>query len=147
MAAPSTSAGGNVNLNFGNDLDITAAPQIAYSAPGGALSARTPSGSGFVGQFPPPGVSPGITALPGGGWEGAFQSRTGLLIVYGTAFTLDTQLGMAAGTSPSIAAAPEGSWAVAFQANTGQLWTQDLSVGGRSTGLTMLPNTNPSIAR
>ena len=68
------------------------------------------------------GTSPSIIALPGGGWEAAFQANTGHLWVVGTDNRGDMGLGMMNGTSPSIAALPGGGWEAAFQANTGNLW-------------------------
>ena len=89
-------------------------------------------------------TSPSICALPGGGWQVAFQANTGDLWVVGSDPRNDMQLGMMAATSPSICALPEGGWQVAFQANTGDLWVvgsdprNDMQLG-------MMAATSPSI--
>ena len=90
------------------------------------------------------GTTPSITALPGGGWQAAFQANTGNLWVIGTDNRGDMGLGMMAGTSPSIVATPDGHWQVAFQTNTGNLWV----VGKDNRGdlqLGMMNGTSPSI--
>jgi hypothetical protein len=57
--------------------------------------------------------TPAIAALPGGGFEVAFQATGGDLWVYGTDGTDNTNLGMAAGTSPAITGLPGGGFEVA----------------------------------
>jgi hypothetical protein len=92
------------------------------------------------------GTSPSICALPGGGWQAAFQANTGRLWVVGADQRGDTGWGMKAGTSPSICALPGGGWQAAFQANTGNLW----AVGAEDIGdkhLGMMQGTSPSICK
>jgi hypothetical protein len=50
-------------------------------------------------------TSPSITAVPGGGWQCAFQANTGDLWVVGTADDpgADMHLGMMAGTNANFA--------------------------------------------
>src|SRR5207302_873953 len=67
------------------------------------------------------GTSPSITALPGGGYEMAFQANTGSLWSVGTDPHGDWGLGMKDGTSPSIAARSAGGIAMACHATTGRL--------------------------
>jgi hypothetical protein len=91
------------------------------------------------------GTSASIAALPGAGWQAAFQANTGDLWVVGTKDDRgDMKLGMMVGTSPSITALPGAGWEAAFQANTGDLWV----VGGDNRGdmkLGMMAGTSPSV--
>ena len=48
------------------------------------------------------GTSPAITALPGGGYEAAFQANTGLLWVAPNGTGQNTGLGMLTATGPAI---------------------------------------------
>ena len=61
------------------------------------------------------GTSPAITALPGGGYEAAFQANTGHLWVVQNGAGQDLGLGMKAGTSPAITALPGGGYEAAFR--------------------------------
>jgi hypothetical protein len=96
------------------------------------------------------GTSPGVAALPGGGYEAAFQANNGALFVYSsvTGAGTSTGLGMEKGTSPAIAALPGGGYVVAFQANSGNdLWVYSSVTGvGVNTNQGMLAGTSPSIA-
>ncbi len=134
-------------VSFGNGFNIAGSAKIAVQSSnvGGSLWQTTPSGSGYLGQNVMAGTSPAITTLPNNGFEGAYQATTGLLMIYGTQFTFNTQLGMMAGTSPSIAASSTGTFQVAFQANSGILYNFTLASGGASTGYAMKAGTSPSI--
>ena len=74
------------------------------------------------------GTSPGIAALPGGGYVIAFQANKGELWTYAsTGEYHNTAMGMMSGTSPSIAALPGGGYEIAFESNSGDL---DIFVDG-----------------
>jgi hypothetical protein len=96
-----------------------------------------------------PGTSPAIAAIPGGGYEVAFQANSNLLYTYDSVdnSNTDTGLGMAPDTSPSITAMPGGGFEVAFQAaKTGDLYTYNTaSEGSTNINLGMAPDTSPSI--
>jgi hypothetical protein len=65
------------------------------------VGAKGDPGNTHLGMMP--GTSPSIAALPGGGWQAAFQANTGNLWVVGAKGDPgDTHLGMRPGTSPSI---------------------------------------------
>ena len=144
---PIDASTGAFPVSFGNGYDIAGSAKIALQSSNfsGSLWQTTPSGSGYLGQNIMAGTSPAITTLPNNGFEGAYQSTAGLLMVYGTQFTFNTQLGMMAGTSPSIAASSSGTFQVAFQANSGILYNFTLASGGVSTGYAMKAGTSPSI--
>lgn len=89
-----------------------------------------------------PGSSPSGVAVRGG-YEFAFVSPSGHLMLSGPAGTGDLGLGVAAGTSPSIVAVT-GGVQIAFQASGGHLWTVG-ALGNRATGIAMAPGTSPSI--
>ncbi|MFC4032817.1 G1 family glutamic endopeptidase [Streptomyces polygonati] len=145
---------GYFTVTHGNAGNVTGTPKIAFQSSdlgGGLLHTSTPSGSGYLGQTIRAYTSPSIASLPGGGFEVAFVSNSagghsGVLTVYGTAFTFNTQLGVMANTSPAIAAAPDGTFEVVFQADTGQLWKYTPQTGGTPLGYPMLAGTSPSIA-
>jgi peptidoglycan/xylan/chitin deacetylase (PgdA/CDA1 family) len=94
------------------------------------------------------GTSPAITALPGGGFEAAFQANTGTLWTVGSAATKNWSLGMKAGTSPAITALPGAGFEVAFQANSAALWTVGVGSGSHNQqwSLGMMTGTSPSIS-
>jgi hypothetical protein len=156
MADPSggtTTAGaidnsGDFSVTTGNGGDVTGSPMIAFPSAnyGGSPWSLTPNGAGYLGQNIRSGTSPSVTRLAGGGYEGAFQASSGLLMVWGTALTFNTQLGMAAGTSPAIAPSPGGGFQVMFQADTGALYSFTPQTGGVPTGYTVKSGTSPSIA-
>ena len=89
---------------------------------------------------------PEITALPGGGYEAAFEANTGSLWTVGSAGNVSWPLGMWPGTSPAIAALAGGGYEVAFEANTGELWTVG-SGGNKNWGLGMKAQTQPEYHR
>jgi hypothetical protein len=141
-------AAGFFTVVYGDESKLTGSPEIAFQSNylgGNQLWNETPSAYGFMGQRIMSGTSPSITALAGGGWEEAYQSQNGLLVVIGTDFSFNSQLGMLSGTSPSIAASPNGGFQVAFQANTGTLWYFTPQSGGASQGYSMASGTSPSI--
>jgi hypothetical protein len=90
------------------------------------------------------GTSPSITALTWGGYETAFQSGQGHLVVWGAGGNIDTGDGMAPGTSPSITAVGSG-FVVAFQANTTHLFTYSSPGGTADRNEGMAAGTSPSI--
>lgn len=123
-----------------------ASATVAFQANTTALYLYTPSGGGTNTQGGMlAGTSPSITALASGGYQQAFQSNVGTLVVRGDAGFIDTHLGMASGTSPSIAASASGGYMVAFQANTGTLWTFTPAQGGVNTFSGMMAGTSPAI--
>ena len=99
---------------------------------------------GRMGLGMAPGTSPSIAALPGGGWQVAFQAADRTLWVIGKDNRGSLGLGMAAKTSPAIAALNTGGWEVAFQANTGHLWMVGADTKG-DMGLGLAPGTSPAI--
>jgi hypothetical protein len=106
--------GRNVRCS-GRGPPLGSAQRSGRLSSGGLLHTATPSGAGYLGQTIRANTSPSIASLPGGGFEVAFVSnsaggRSGVLTVYGTAFTFNTQLGVMANTSPAIATAPDGSF-------------------------------------
>jgi Peptidase A4 family len=149
-ATPSAlSSTGYFTVDYGTGASVAGVPVVAYqtASPRNQLIDNwTPSGNGFMGQTILRNTSPSITALPGGGFEEAFQTAYNTLMVIGTAFNFNSQLGMAGNTSPSIAASPNGGFEVAFQANTGQLWYFTPQNGGVPEGAAMASGTSPSIA-
>jgi phosphatidylserine/phosphatidylglycerophosphate/cardiolipin synthase-like enzyme len=72
-----------------------------------------------------PDTSPSVALVPGHGWEAAFRSSSGHLMILNTfriAFgKVDTGYAVAARTSPSITTTPNGGWRVAFQSTSGRL--------------------------
>jgi Peptidase A4 family len=140
-----TTPNGNFMVTCGNGQNIGSLPILAFEANTTGLWGSSNGFGGYLGQNMDAGTSPSVTALSGGGFEGAFQNSAGQLVVFGTALTTNTQAGMMAGTSPSIAPGPSGTFEVAFQANTGALWTYTTnSYVDQSYG--MMAGTNPSIA-
>jgi beta-glucosidase-like glycosyl hydrolase len=91
------------------------------------------------------GTSPSVGAFLAGGYQLAFQARTGALWTVGSAGNTNWNLGIRAGTSPTISALPTGGFEVAFQANTGALWTVG-SAGNTNWNLGMRAGTSPSIS-
>jgi len=149
-ATPSAiNAAGYFTVNYGGTANIAGTPLIAYqaSSPGNELvgTLTPPYSGGFMGQTIERNTTPSITALPGGGFEEAFQTIHNTLVVIGTEFSFNSQLGMAGNTSPSIAASPNGGFEVAFQANTGELWYFTPTGGGVPEGASMASGTSPSI--
>ena len=92
-----------------------------------------------------PNTSPSIAALPGGGYEMAFQSPAGQLWSVGSAGWSNWNVGVAPGTSPSIAALARGGYEMAFQSPAGQLWSVG-SAGWSDWNVGVAPGTSPSIA-
>ena len=86
----------------------------------------------------------GPAALPGGGYEVAFQANTSRLWTVGSAGNNNWYQYMMRGTSPSITARPGGGFQVAFQASYGNLVIQG-SDGNVDPGLPMMQDTSPSI--
>jgi Peptidase A4 family len=154
-AVPSaTDAQGDFAVTYGASNTFGGAPLIAddSSVGEGGLYLTTPSATGgtaptsYLGQDA--WTDPVVTALPGGGFETAFEGSTpagARLMVSGTSFTFNTQLGMALQTHPAIAAAANGTWEVAFQANTGELYEYTPQTGGVPLGYSMAAGTSPSI--
>jgi hypothetical protein len=136
---------GNFTVTYGNGGGLSGSPVTAYRSSAGGLWTATPAGASYLGQSVMAGTSPSVAALPGGGFEGAFQASSGLLEIFGSSIYFDTQLGMKAGTSPSIAVESNGTFEVAFQANTGILYDFTLASGGVSQGYAMAAGTSPSI--
>jgi hypothetical protein len=135
-------AAGNFTVVAGNGGNVTGTPIAAIQATG-LWSVGAGSG-GYLGQTMAAGTGPSITALPGGGFEGAFQNSDGRLVLFGTYVDFNAQAGMMPGTSPSIAADSSG-FEVAFQANTGYLWYYNMTTYGSSTTYAMAAGTSPSI--
>lgn len=136
---------------YGSDKEFTTqSSTVAFQSKAGDmfLSSNGPGVYTTLGMLA--GTSPGIAALPGGGYESAFQNNTGALWVYSSASGagVSTNLGMEKGTSPSVAASPAGGYDVAFQANVGNdLWVYSSASGvGVNTYEGMLAGTSPSIA-
>jgi hypothetical protein len=135
---------------YGGDQTFTThSPTVALQTSGNDLFMSTGAVTNTKGGMLK-GTSPSIAALPGGGYEAAFQANNGVLWLYsslsGTGSS--TGLGMEKGTSPSIAALPGGGYVVAFQANSGDdLWVYSSVTGvGVNTNQGMLAGTSPSIA-
>jgi len=91
------------------------------------------------------GTSPAITALPGGGYEVAFQAHSGSLWSVGADNHGDWGQPMKAGTSPAIAGLADGSYQVAYQLSDGLVRSTGPDYGYESTVLSMRPGTSPSI--
>jgi hypothetical protein len=144
MVSPYNSTG-NFTVTYGNGGGLSGSPVTAYRSSAGGLWTATPAGASYLGQSVMAGTSPSVAALPGGGFEGAFQAGSGLLEIFGSSIYFDTQLGMKAGTSPSIAVESNGTFEVVFQANTGILYDFTLASGGVSQGYAMASGTSPSI--
>lgn len=133
---------------------LTGTPKIAYSSSdfgGGLLHNWTPSGDGYLGETVRYPSTAAIASVPGGGFEEAVDVNTGdaargILMVYGTSLTFNTQLGTMSGTSPAIAVSPTGGFEVVCQADTGQLWKFTPQTGGVPLGYAMRSGTSPSIA-
>ena len=149
-----TNEGGTV---YGSDQSFTTpVPTIAFQATTDTLWADSSASWGGWSNTSlgmKEGTSPSIAALPGGGYEYAFQALNGtkgeLWVCSSTPECHDTTLGMMPGTSPSIAALPGGGYEVVFQAvvgSSGQLWTYSSNGEYHSTGLAMKEDTSPSIA-
>jgi hypothetical protein len=149
-----TDAQGDFATTYGPSNTFGGAPLIAdnSSVGNGGVYLTTPSASGgtastsYLGQVA--WTDPVVTALPGGGFEAAYDASTPAgprLFVAGTSFTFNSQLGMATNTHPAIAVAANGSWEVVFQANTGELYEFTPQTGGVPLGYTMAGGTSPSI--
>jgi hypothetical protein len=155
VSVPSaTNAQGDFAVTYGAANTFGGAPLIAddSSVGNGGVYLTTPSATGgtaptsYLGQDA--WTDPVVTALPGGGFETAFEGSTpagARLFVSGTSFTFNTQLGMALHTHPAIAAAANGSWEVVFQADTEELYEFTPQTGGVPLGYTMAAGTSPSI--
>ena len=94
------------------------------------------------------GTSPAITALPGGGYEMAFQANnTGNLWTVGNSGNTDWGPAdrMMAGTSPAIAALADGSYEVACQLSDGQLRSVGPNYQLDYPSLRTMPGVSPSI--
>jgi hypothetical protein len=96
------------------------------------------------------GTKPGIAALPGGGWEVAFNSGStnNLWTLNSGGSSHDWGLGLATTTSPSIAGVGStGQWEATFQDNGGAVYTMGTDGGDneKAWSLGMAPNTNSSI--
>ncbi len=121
--------------------------QTNFQANNGAMyQYSSTNGPASTGQGMMAGTSPSITALPGGGYQMAFQANNGALITIGDAGNINTGQGMMAGTSPSIAASPRGGYQIAFQANNGYLYQYSSTNGPAGTGQSMKAGTSPGIA-
>jgi hypothetical protein len=122
--------------------------QAAFQSSAGTLHTYDAAGDVDQEQTMLPGTSPSITALPGGGYETAFQDTDGNLVVSGNGATtaVDTGLAMAPGTSPSITTLPKGGFEVAFQADTGFLWTYMSGGTGVNLDFGLFRGSSPSIA-
>jgi hypothetical protein len=101
------------------------------------------------------GTSPSIAALPGGGYEVAFQANGGHLWLEGSGGTGDTNFTMMAGTSPALAELPpennpfylNGGPVAVFQGSDGHPWFYSAPASGRmSDSLFMAPGTSPAVA-
>ena len=95
-------------------------------------------------QLAAPATSPSTVALPGLGFESAFQGSDGDLWFAGTGFpTADTHVPMAPGTSPATAYF-DGSIQAVWQGTNGDLWITGPH-GPIDLGVAMAAGTNPSI--
>ncbi len=126
--------------------------EIAWTGKNGDLWILDPSGqSTDTGRQLVTGTSPGIAALPSGGFEIAFANAAdGLLwerAPDGTFRMAANGLGVAPGTSPAIAADESGGFEVAFHANgENTLWTVTPDNIGHDTRVTMGSGSSPGIA-
>ena len=143
-----TAAPGCASVGFAATAQATLRPASGVTptaASASGASASEPAGDDNWNLGMAAGTSPSVTALPGGGYEIAFQSSGGQLWTVGSAGWINWGVGLAARTSPSIAALPGGGYEIAFHAAGGQLWT--VGAGGWADwNVGLAAGTSPSIS-
>jgi hypothetical protein len=95
-------------------------------------------------QLMAPGTSPSVVALPGLGFESAFQGANGDLWFSGTSFTGDADVQMAPGTSPALTSV-NGTLQAAWDGPNGDVWITGAN-GPVELGIAVAPGTRPAIA-
>jgi hypothetical protein len=126
--------------------------EIAWTGRNGDLWILDPSGHPTdTGQQVVASTSPGVAALPSGGFEVVFvNAANGLLYERapdGSVQMAANGLGVEPGTSPAIAAGTSGNFEIAFHANgENTLWTVTPDNVGHDTRWPLMDESSPSVA-